>query len=121
MHDVEEVIVRDLEIYVDVFEQLKIYRTFNALDEASGLPIFPLNTGRQCRTCSGRACHPGEILLVFLVGLVCLGGRWLRHRGTKHLRRERDHHQLRRHGVCEATGRRPEQGPVRVRVPVLGS
>ncbi len=37
--------VRDLEIYVDVFAQKEVYRAFNSLDEVSGLPIFPLNTG----------------------------------------------------------------------------
>jgi hypothetical protein len=45
MDDVEEVVVRDLEIYVDVFQQLEIYKAHGGLDATSGLPIFPLNTG----------------------------------------------------------------------------
>jgi len=44
MDDVEEVVVRDLEIYVDVNEQLEIYKAHGGLDATSGLPIFPLNT-----------------------------------------------------------------------------
>ena len=48
MDDVEEVVVRDLEIYVDVNEQLEIYKAHGGLDATSGLPIFPLNTGVRC-------------------------------------------------------------------------
>ncbi len=47
----QNVIVEDFEIYVDVEAQKDIYRTFDALEEASGLPIFPLNTGALvCRS-----------------------------------------------------------------------
>jgi hypothetical protein len=52
LHNVVDVVVRDFEIHVDVFAQKAIYTAFNALDETTGLPIFPLNTGTGC----GGAC-----------------------------------------------------------------
>ena len=60
-HDVLDVYVSNVEVHVDVDEQLRIYRAHNALDETSGLPIFPLNTGEcPCRSFDdGGICAPG--------------------------------------------------------------
>ena len=50
---------------MDVFAQLDIYRAHDMLDESSGLPIFPLNTG----PCS--ATHAVESPSAYLKQLLC--------------------------------------------------
>ena len=52
----QDVVVRDLEIYVDVFAQREVYMAFDMLDAVSGLPIFPLNTGETSRSRACAAC-----------------------------------------------------------------
>ena len=57
----QDVVVRDLEIYVDVFAQQEVYKAFDMLDAVSGLPIFPLNTGETRRSRACAACDFSEI------------------------------------------------------------
>ena len=43
LHDMKDVIVRKIDIIVDIEKQKELYRKYNLLDEF-GIPIFPLNT-----------------------------------------------------------------------------